>query len=223
VSRKKNSLPQAFRALLTWLTNFITYLSEQAVFTRLGLDETRITALKTEIDAFRAACTLADSHNAGSADRLDRREKAKAVSKSVRHYVNVALRFNENMTDEDRVKLGLTVPDKTPTAEADPDEYPEIEVDTSVLRRIKCRFLNREHRTAKPPHVHGVELRSGFIPDGVAPAIEHLPDSSFSTRASITKDFSDKERGRRFGLCARYENNTGQKGPFGPIVTVFIP
>jgi hypothetical protein len=127
------------------------------------------------------------------------------------------------MTDEDRVRLGLTVPDTTPTEEADPDEYPEIDVDTSVLRRIKCKFLNREHRVAKPPHVHGIELRSGFIPEGEEPSIEHLTDSSFSTRASMTKDFSDKDRGRRFGLCARYENNTGRKGPFGPIVVVFIP
>ncbi|MDR1675028.1 MAG: hypothetical protein LBR86_00940 [Tannerella sp.] len=30
---------------------------------------------------------------------------------SVRHYVNVALRYNENLTDEDRVRLELTVPD----------------------------------------------------------------------------------------------------------------
>jgi hypothetical protein len=36
-------------------------------------------------------------------------------------------------------------------------------------------------------------------------------------------DFTDEERGQRLGLCARYENNTGRKGPFGPIVVVFIP
>jgi hypothetical protein len=205
------------------LINFITYLEDSSVVSRLGLDATRIAALRGEIDAYRNACTLADSPNAGKADRLDRREKAKSVGKSVRHYVNVALRFNENMTDEDRVRLGLTVPDTAATPEANPDEYPEIEADTSVMRRVRCKFLNREHRVAKPPHVHGIELRSGFIPDGEKPSLTHLLNSSFSTRALTTMDFTDEDRGRRLGLCARYENNIGGKGPFGPIVVVFIP
>jgi hypothetical protein len=218
-----NYLPQAFGALLTWLINFITYLDSQGVIARLGLDATRVAALRAEIETYRTACTRADSPNAGKADRLDRREKAKSVSKSVRHYVNVALRYNENMTDEDRVRLGLTVPDTTATPETAPDEFPEIETDTSVIRRVGCRFLNREHRVAKPPHVHGVELRWGFVPDGETPSLAHLPNSSFSTRAAMKMDFTDEERGRRLGLCARYENNTGAKGPFSPIVTVFIP
>jgi hypothetical protein len=223
MSRKRDYVPQAFGALLTWLINFITYLSKQEVFTRLGLDETRILALKAQIEAYRAACALADGPNAGRADRLDRKEKAKAANKTVRHYVNVSLRFNENLTDEDRVQLGLTVPDTTPTAEPVPDEYPEIEVNTSTLRRVVCTFLNREHRAAKPPHVHGTELRSGFIPEGEEPSLEHLTESSFSTRSTMTMDFADKDRGRRLGLCARYENNTGGKGPYGPIIIVFIP
>jgi hypothetical protein len=89
--------------------------------------------------------------------------------------------------------------------------------------RITCRFLNREHRAAKPRHVHGIELRSGFIPDGERPSLTHLTNSSFSTRSSVTLEFTDSQRGYLLGLCARYENNTGGKGPFGPIVTVFIP
>jgi hypothetical protein len=220
---QSNYLPQPYGALLTWLINFITYLEDSSVVSRLGLDAARIAALRTEIDAYRDACTLADSPNAGKADRLDRKEKAKAIDTSVRHYVNVALRYNENLTDEDRVRLGLTVPDTDPTPEADPDEYPEIEADTSVIRRVKCKFLNREHRVAKPPHVHGIEVRSGIVPEGEKPSLTHLLHSSFTTRASITMDFADEDRGKRLGLCARYENNVGGKGPFGPIITVFIP
>jgi hypothetical protein len=137
--------------------------------------------------------------------------------------VNTFLRYKEAVTDDDRKQLGLTIPDETPTPDADPNEYPEIETDTNVLRRIVCRFLNREHRIAKPRGVHGTELRSGFIPDGEKPSLTHLINSSFSTRSSITLDFTDEQRGKRIGFCARYENNAGGKGPFGPIVTVFIP
>jgi hypothetical protein len=221
--RRKSYIPKSFAKLLAWLTNFITYLSNTEVMTRLGLDSARVNALKTEIDEYGKACTKADAANAGSVDRLERREKAKSVTKSSRNFVNRDLRYNEAVTDEDRKQLGLTVPDETPTSETDPNEYPEIETDTSVLRRITCRFLNREHRAAKPGHVHGTELRSGFIPDGEKPSLTLLTDSSFSTRSSMTLEFTDEQRGKLIGLCARYENNTGGKGPFGPIVTVFIP
>jgi hypothetical protein len=220
---QSNYLPRSYGALLTWLINFITYLESAGVISRLGLDATRIAALHTEINAYRDACTQADSPNAGKADRISRREKAETIGQSVRHYVNLALRYNEYIIDEDRVQLGLTVPDTTATPEADPDEYPEIEADTAVMRRVKCKFLNREHRVAKPLHTHGIEVRSGFIPDGEKPSLTHLMNSSFTTRASMTMDFTDEDRGRRLGLCARYENNTGGKGPFGPIVIVFIP
>jgi hypothetical protein len=220
---KKDYLPAAFKKLLTWLINFITCLGDSAFYSRLGLDPARIETLRIEIQAYRDACTLADNPNAGKADRLDRREKARALDRSVRRYVNTFLRYNENLTDEDRVLLGLTVPDTTSTSEASPSEYPEIQADTSIIRRIRCRFLNREHRFAKPPHVHGTELRSGFIPEGETPSLVHLTNSSFSTRSSITLDFPDENRAKRLGLCARYENNTGGKGPFGPIVVVIIP
>jgi hypothetical protein len=190
---------------------------------RLGLDMMRVNALSVEIDAYREACAKADAANAGSVDRLDRREKAESVTKSVRNFVNAFLRYSEAVTDDDRKQLGLTIPDGTPTPDAIPDEYPEIETDTNVLRRIACRFLNREHHASKPRNVHGTELRSGFIPDGEKPSLAHLVNSSFSTRSSITLEYADEQRGQLIGFCARYENNTGGKGPFGPIVTVFVP
>jgi hypothetical protein len=216
-------IPRSFAKLITWLTNFIAYLSKQDVRTRLGLSADPVDTLKALIDAFVAACKAADAANAGSVDRLERREQAERVTKAVRHFVNVNLRYNEAMTDEDRKQLGLTIIDGKRTTGTDPVEYPEIEVDTSILRQIRCRFLNREHRMAKPRHVHGTELVHGFVPAGEKPSLRHLTCSTFSTRSSKKLEFTDEERGLRLGLCARYENNTGGKGPFGPVITVFIP
>ncbi|MDR1224808.1 MAG: hypothetical protein LBL07_18320 [Tannerella sp.] len=216
-------LPGSYAKLLTWLTNFIAYLNKADVRTRLGLSADLVDSLKTLIDVFVAACKAADAANAGSVDRLNRQEQAKSITKTIRHFVNINLRYNEAVTDEDRKQLGLTIPDAKPTTDNDPAEYPEIEADTSILRQIKCRFLNREHRTAKPRRVHGIEVLHGFVPAGEKPSLKHLTHSTFSTRAIKKLDFTDEERGMRLGLCARYENNTGGKGPFGPIVIVFVP
>jgi hypothetical protein len=221
--RTHDYIPKSFAKLLIWLTNFIAYLNKADVRTRLGLSADLVDSLKSLIDIFVAACKAADAANAGSVDRLNRKEQAKSITKTIRNFVNVNLRYNESMTDEDRKQLGLTIPDEKSTTDTDPVEYPEIEADTSILRQIKCRFLNREHRTAKPRHVHGIELVHGFIPAGEKPLLKHLTHSTFSTRSFKKLDFADEERGLRLGLCARYENNTGGKGPFGPIITVFIP
>jgi hypothetical protein len=219
----KNYIPQAFNQLTIWLTNFITYLGKADIIARLKLNQDLIDSLKERIDTYIAACIKADATNAGSVDRLARRELAVSISKQIRKFVNTHLRYNEAMTDDDRKQLGLSIPDTKRTAEADPDEFPEIEVNTSILRQIGCRFINREHRTAKPRHVHGIELLYGFIPAEETPSFRHLADSLFSTRSFTKIRFSEEQRGLHLGLCARYENNTGGKGPFGPIITVFIP
>jgi hypothetical protein len=206
------------------MTNFITYLDQASVIDRLGLNAALVYVIKSKIDAYAAACAKADAANAGSVDRLDRKEKAKELTKYIRDFVNTNLRYNPGMTDDDRKQLGLTIPDTTPTTDTvDPAEYPEIDADTSILRQVGCRYLNREHRAAKPKFVHGIEMLHGFVPEGEKPTLKHLGHSTFSTRARAKLEFDDDHRGQRLGLCARYESNTGVKGPFGPIIVVYIP
>jgi hypothetical protein len=223
MASRTDYLPRAFAALLTWLDNFITYLEDSGVIARLGLDPARIAALKVETGAYREACKRADHPNAGHVDRLDRKARARSLSARVRQYVNAALRYNEKVTLDDRARLGLYVPDAPPAAEPLPGQYPEIEADVSVLRRVKITFFNREHRAARPAHVHGIELRFAVLAPGVTPSLDLLTESAFSTRARTKLDFTDQQRGQLLALCARYENNTGGKGPYGPVVTVFIP
>ena len=192
----KDYLPRAFATLLAWLLNLKTYLSDSAVTTRLNIDPEKLTPVWEQIDDYQAAYDRAEQPNAGKADRHDRMKKAEIVSATIRHFVKTLLRYNDAVTDDDRIRLGLTIPDTTLTPEGDIKEYPEIEADTSVIRRVKCRFLNREHHASKPPHVHGTELRSGIIHEGETPSLRHLIESSFSTRSSLTLDFSARKTTR---------------------------
>jgi hypothetical protein len=216
-------LPSSYPKLRSWVIDFLAYLEKSDVSTRLGLDKTRLENLHTEVDAYLKAFDRAEAHNAGKVDRHNRKLQADELSKFVRHYVNVELRYNENLTDEDRINLGLNVPDYNPSHEPGIEEFPDVEVDSSVIRRIGFRFLNREHHASKPKYVHGIEVVSAIVPPDVTPTIAMLTRSTFYTRASGMIEFDDTQRGQRLALCARYESNTGGKGPFGDIITVFIP
>jgi hypothetical protein len=122
----------------------VSYLLENA--TRFGIPNTVIEPLQVEVELFRAAQVKAEEANAGKADRLDRNEKALAVSKVVRDFVNVNLRYNKNVTDADRINLGLTVPDTSPTTPRDPDTQPVVKkIDSSIIMRLGLHyFLNKE-------------------------------------------------------------------------------
>ena len=92
----KNYLPQAYAALLSWLTNFMGYLVGN--LTRFGIPDSKVEPLQLEVDEFKTAQDKAEHPNAGKADHLNRKEKAAAVSKAVRNFVNVNLRYNEAVT-----------------------------------------------------------------------------------------------------------------------------
>jgi hypothetical protein len=216
-------IPKGYPELRVWGNNFVGYLKLTPVMVRLKLDPTELEALEDEVKAYDASCAVADGANAGPVDKTDRKTKAKHLRKTIREYVNSNLLYHKALTDDDRKALGLTIPDTTPTPETNPKEKPELEPNTKTLRQITCKILNEKQEAAKPPHVHGTEIVYGFIPEGETATLKHLTQVTFTTKSSITLVFDDEYRGRKVGLCGRYENHRGGKGPWGPIIEGFIP
>ena len=103
-----NYIPHGFSELYSWLYNFENYVN--ANIGRFNVEQTDLMALSALITALGTANTAADAPNAGSADHIDRREKADAVNAAARAFVNQHLRYNPAVTDYDRVQMGLTVP-----------------------------------------------------------------------------------------------------------------
>jgi hypothetical protein len=195
-----------------------------ANLSRFGITSAKVTPLQTLITQFQTAEAKAELPNAGSADRLVRKERAAAVSKAVRLFVNANLRYNELLTDEDRKQLGLTIPDDEPTPETEPDTIPVVDfIDTTLLRRIilHIKDMNGKSR-AKPRGVHGVEIVWAIL-DAAPSSIEDLTHSAFSTRLHYPFDFDENRRGKTIWLCLRWENNRGQKGPWSEIYSAIIP
>jgi hypothetical protein len=105
----------------------------------------------------------------------------------------------------------------------DPDNYPDYNIDTSVIRRLGIHFYDHGSKShAKPHGVHGAEVCWAIL--GTAPlSVDELIHSAFDTRSPFTLDFSESERGKTVWFCLRWENTTGKKGPWSEIVSAIIP
>ena len=216
-----NYLPRAYKALMGWLLNFTSYLDTNRQ--RFGIAEVEIADLTAKYEAYRLSHEKADSPNAGKADRLDREEKALAVSKTVRNFVNARLRYNSLVTDDDRVNLGLNVPGTKHTPAPKPETWPLVTLRITGPRIVRLEWHDSTTASkAKPPGVHGCEIRYAIL-DSPPTSNDDLIRSEFSTRWYHVFNFDESKRGKTIYFCLRWENTRGEKGPWSDIINTVIP
>ncbi|MDR2627946.1 MAG: hypothetical protein LBC40_07935 [Dysgonamonadaceae bacterium] len=220
---KKDYLPRAYDALLIWLTNFLSYVL--ANLSRFAIPGYSYESLQAKVTEFRTAQEKAENPNAGKADKLVRTEKAADVRKATRSFVNQYLRYNPAVTDEDRVKLGLTVPDPAPTPAPLPVTWPVVRrIDSGTIMRLK--LIYRDSQTAdsraKPDHTNGAEI-CYVIRDTPPTSTDDLIHSVFSTHSPYTFIFDEPQRGKTIWFRLRWENTRGQKGPWSELYSAIIP
>lgn len=133
------------------------------------------------------------------------------------------LESNPHVTEDDLTGMGIAVSSGNRRPSPPPTTFPDCTIDTSVIRRLSIHF--RDHGSlsrAKPHGVHGIEIRWAIL--SVPPAdVSELTNSSFDTHSPFTLDFTERQRGQIIWFCMRWENSTGQKGPWGEIQNAIIP
>ncbi|MDR2471991.1 MAG: DUF4744 domain-containing protein [Tannerella sp.] len=146
-----------------------------------------------------------------------------STSKFVRNFVNQRLRYNQTVTNEDRVKLGLNVPDTTPTPVATPTTWPIASTRSAGPRQIRVDWHDSLSASkAKPTGVHGCEIRHSIL-DTPPTTNDDLLRSDFATRTPHTFNFNEQQRGKSIYFCLRWETNKGDKGPWSEILKAIIP
>ena len=134
------------------------------------------------------------------------------------------LQSNTKVTDDDLVRMGITIPSSGRTPSPVPTTYPVFRIDSSIMRRVGIHFHDSSSSgsKAKPRGVHGVEIKWGVSatkPEGP----DALPHSSFDTHTPFVLEFSEAERGNIVYFCLRWENTTGAKGPWGDMGMAVVP
>jgi hypothetical protein len=109
------------------------------------------------------------------------------------------------------------------TPDVPPATYPEAEADSSVIRQLTIHFRDKGAASrAKPPKVHGAEIRWALLDHEPADETE-LTASDFDTASPFTLTFTESLRGKRVYFVLRWESSTNLKGPWSEIYSAIIP
>ena len=213
-------LPSTYVALASFLTNLLNLVS--AAQSRLGIDAAKLAALQTAINAYLAAYAIADHPSATNVDRLARKNRAEEAKTATRHFVNSELRYNDALTDEDRLDMGLRIPDTEPTPVPKPTTTPEAKVYHTAPAVVEIRFHDNETTNkAKPAGVHGAEVRWAIL-DTEPVDWDELNHSSFVTHSPLELTFHGQDLGKTLYFALRWESTRGEKGPWMMIQKTII-
>jgi hypothetical protein len=216
-------LPHKDKDLLLWSENFLHAVSERTKMWSIPEDE--VNALELAHQSYETHLKVADSPSKNTfivADKNHAREKLVSL---IRAMVRFRLQ-NPIITDSDLLWLGLHPHDTTRTKSPIAEEHPDAEIDSSELRRLSVHFFAKGSKRgshAKPKGQHGVEIRWAIL-DKAPESIEaELIHSSFDTYSPFILSFDENLRGKSVYLVLRWENNLGEKGPWGQIIRAMIP
>ncbi|MDR0694434.1 MAG: hypothetical protein LBF81_03940 [Prevotellaceae bacterium] len=134
------------------------------------------------------------------------------------------IRENPLVTDTDLDAMGFP---KRPSGEHKHHPAPTTRITTKVIATgpatldIHYRDQGKESN-AKPFGVHGAELVSRVSDEPVTDHDE-LTTSKFDTDTPFHLTFPDSQRGKTLYFSLRWENTTGEKGPWNEIQSAIIP
>jgi hypothetical protein len=214
-------IPQSDSGFLEWAKTLAAYVSPK--LTAFNIPAEALTPIQTQVTAYETAFETAQNPNRGKVDVLNKNEARDALKSSLRAFVKAYLSYNPAVTDADRESMGLPLHDSTRSPVPPPSTIPELELDSSIIRQIIVHFKDSgSDKRGKPAHVHGIELRWSLLETPPA-SVEDLKNSAFDTAAPYTFRFDERDRGKALYICPCWENNKGEKGPWGEIVKAIIP
>ncbi|WP_059369535.1 hypothetical protein [Treponema endosymbiont of Eucomonympha sp.] len=215
----KDYIPESDAAFLAWAKTLIAGLA--AGGDGWGISEAAVERLQAELTEYERAQSAAEDPNRGKADVFAKNETRNTLKTDIRAVVKSHVAYNEAVTDDDRVRMGLPTHGKKPTPVPAPSTRPIVSADTSVPLNVKVNFHSEGGR-GKPEGAHGAEIR--WVKRETPPeSLDDLSNSVFSTRSPYELSFDLNERGKKLFIAARWENTTGEKGPWSDVIETAVP
>jgi hypothetical protein len=214
-------IPHSDGAFLEWAKTLIAYATAHE--TAFNVPAGTLTPIQGQLTAYETAFETAQNPNRGKVDVLTKNETKAVLETALRGFIKAYISYNPAVTDADKENMGLPLRDTTRTPTPAPSTIPELELDSSIIRRVSVIFKDSgSDKRGKPAGVHGIELRWSLL-EAVPTSVEDLKNSAFDTASPYTFSFDEADRGKALYICPRWENNKGDKGPWGEIVKAIIP
>ena len=140
--------------------------------------------------------------------------------------------FMPPLTEMDLAALGLRPRDSTPTNVPPPAIPVEGRLTFPAIGLVEMREMRATGEKRDVRSKHGVRIYYGIMGTpsetdrfriSARPSTgDDLPHSVFTRRNRYRFDFTG-ESGREIFFCMRFENSKGESGPWGEVISAFIP
>jgi hypothetical protein len=203
-------IPSTNHGLVIWSRNLVTRLSTQAG--HFGVPPARLATLADRQAEYAEAQAVATRESSRSATS-DRNDARAALLAEVRGVVAI-LRAQQDLSDGQKVLLGLTVPNQRRKVIPRPSIAPRIMVRSVVGHRVNLLLIDQQaDRLRRPCDVAGaaIYLHVGEKPSDDRQKWHHVGNA---TRARhLVKLPSNLPPGTKFWLAAAWYNARAQLGP----------
>jgi len=226
---RKDYIPSNTQMFDIFLRNVLEYVRKNQEEWK-NIPEDVITSL-TELHDHFSDLLKATSGQHTSAQTYARNEAQAAASKALRAMVNQYLRFAP-VSNVDRVEMGIPNRDGILSTVPAPSLPAAGTLAFPALGLIEIRDIHPEGNRSEERVRYGVRIYYGIMGTpgenkrfrlSERPLTgEDLPHSVFTRQRRYRFDFAG-ERGREVFFCMRCENSKGQAGPWGKIISAFVP
>ena len=133
------------------------------------------------------------------------------------------IRNNVNATDSDRVAMGFPILKKTRTDAPKPKEVPEADVTHPSVGILEINVHTPDGSSRPNATTHGFEVRGAIANSPILDGEWQKFDRSyFSTTSPLIISDLSSFIGKIFYFAVRWENTTGEKGPWSQVYSVMI-
>jgi len=211
-------IPAREGELLPWARNYRDAIVLDPV--SFGLDSGQAAHLSDLFDVFAARFTEASSPATNSKSTIVAKNEAKAALKANARMLARIIRANPAITNEQRARLGLTVPVENLVPIARPGHAPVLTVLPSTGRVVRIRLRDKASpdRLGKPPGVAGAAVMTytARSPEETSPPTD-LSNWSYhgnATRRTFDVNLgSDVPAGAKVWITAAWYSTRGKFGP----------
>ena len=229
MSRKSDYIPKGDFHLLDWSKAFSAYA--EASHERWGV-LCPCETFNPLIADFETKLQKAKSSNSGAVDVKAKNMAKEKLVKEIRVYVQGYVARNPRVTEEDKVAVQLPVYDTTPTNIPPPTSPVEGILAFPATGLVEMRDIRPAGEKTDAKAGYGVRIYYGIM--GTPSETnrfriterprtgDDLPHSIFTRKKRQLFDFTG-ENGKEVFFCMRYENSKGEAGPWGKIISAFIP
>lgn len=214
-------LPSTDGDLQTFANNFASVLT--GAYVAYGISGSDATSIQALADAYSAAYDTATNPDTRTPPSIAAKDAAKNATKPELRRVGALIQANPAITDDQKLTIGLTVRDTTPTPISAPSTAPIISIIGATSLSQSLRMVDSATPTtqAKPAGAIAAEFRCGVSETPLTDPTA-IPYVGLMTRPQVRQDFDSADVGKTAYYACRWITRTGLTGPWSNIASMTV-